>query len=231
MTMGKRVAILQSNYIPWKGYFDLIASVDEFIFFDDVQFTKNDWRNRNKIKTPAGVRWLTVPVGQNLHREIREVELPSAVWQLKHWKTLASNYGRAPYFCEISDLLEPVYLGSTHTNLSALNIYVVKLICGYLNISTKFSSSWDYSSVGNKSHRLVDLCSLSGAATYVSGPSARAYLDENLFRDAGIEVGWFQYEGYPCYPQLWGAFVHEVSILDVLYNCGPAAADYMRFVR
>ena len=108
----KKVAILQSNYIPWKGYFDLIAAVDEFILYDDVQFTKNDWRNRNKIKTPQGAQWLSIPVGQNISRRIRDVELPDTKWQLRHWKTIQSNYGRALYFEEVAAILSPTQRSS-----------------------------------------------------------------------------------------------------------------------
>lgn len=99
----KKIAILQSNYVPWKGYFDLIAAVDEFILYDDMQFTKNDWRNRNQIKTPQGVQWLTVPVGKDIHRRIRDVQLVDG-WQIKHWKTLESNYRRAAHFDAIASV-------------------------------------------------------------------------------------------------------------------------------
>src|SRR5205809_4777610 len=139
----KKVAILQSNYIPWKGYFDLIAAVDEFILYDDVQFTKNDWRNRNKIKTPKGLEWISIPVGQDISRRIRDVELPDHRWQEKHWKTLEANYGRAPHFAEVARLFEPLYLQRNHSHLSALNREFIEVICRYLGLSTRTSKSWD----------------------------------------------------------------------------------------
>ncbi|MGW7773359.1 WbqC family protein [Pseudomonas machongensis] len=226
----KKVAILQSNYIPWKGYFDLIAAVDEFILYDDMQYTKNDWRNRNQIKTPKGVEWLTVPVGQDIDRRIRDVQLHDARWQLKHWKTLEANYAKAPYFKTIAEWLKPLYLEQTHSHLSILNHRLLQAICTYLGIATRISHSWDFRLGEGKSERLVDLCKQAGATDYVSGPAARDYLDESLFREQGISVHWFDYSGYPAYPQQWGEFVHGVTVLDLLFNCGPTTAEYMRFV-
>jgi hypothetical protein len=158
----KRLAILQSNYIPWKGYFDLIASVDEFIFYDDMQYTKGDWRNRNKIKTPQGLKWLTIPVGQDINRRIREVHFADAGWQLKHWKSLESNYRRASHFDEIAVWLEPLYLVELHTHLSRTNRLFIEAVCAYLGIRTVISNSWDYNLIGGKTERLVDLCVQAG---------------------------------------------------------------------
>ncbi len=223
----KKVAILQSNYIPWKGYFDLIAAVDEFILYDDVQFTKNDWRNRNKIKTPQGSQWLSIPVGQNISRRIRDVELPNSNWQLKHWKTLENNYHRAAHFEDVASLLAPIYLDRQHTHLSALNRELLEAISTYLGINTKFSNSWDYKSAAGKTSILVDLCTQSGATEYVSGPAGKAYIETNLFAERGLALTWFEYPEYPEYPQLWGAFEHRVSILDMLFNCGQNAQRYL----
>lgn len=119
----KKVAILQSNYIPWKGYFDMIAAVDEFILYDDMQYTRRDWRNRNQIKTPQGVQWLTVPVKVKgkYHQTIRETEIDATNWAAAHWKTLTQNYRRAPYFTEIAAWLEPLYTECSYTHLSQLN--------------------------------------------------------------------------------------------------------------
>jgi hypothetical protein len=227
----KKVAILQSNYIPWKGYFDMIAAVDEFILYDDVQFTKNDWRNRNRIKTPKGLEWLSIPVGQDIGRRIRDVELPDHRWQEKHWKTLEANYGRAAHFAEVAAVFEPLYRSRSHSRLSALNREFIEAICGYLGISTSISNSWDYDLAEGRTDRLVDLCEQTGAAEYVTGPSARNYLDESAFADRGIRLTWFDYTGYSEYPQLWGEFSHEVTVLDLLFNCGRDAARHMRFVK
>ena len=225
----KRIAILQSNYIPWKGYFDLIAAVDEFIFYDDVQFTKNDWRNRNKIKTQNGLAWLSVPVGQNIKRLIKEVRLGDARWQEKHWSTLCHNYKRAACFESIATRLEPLYLNGNYQTLSELNRTLVEFICKELGITTRLSWSWDYKLEGGKSERLVNLCEQTGASEYVSGPSAKNYLDEAAFHERSIAVTYFDYNGYPEYPQLWSGFEHGVSVLDLLFNCGPASPKYLKY--
>lgn len=219
----KKVAILQSNYIPWKGYFDLIASVDEFILYDDMQYTKNDWRNRNKIKTKTGLAWLTVPVGQNINRRIRDVELQSTQWQTNHWKTLCQNYSRAPHFSEVAKIIEPLYRQRIHKNLSELNRAFIESICGYLGVSTTIRNSWDYNLTEGKTERLVDLCLQAGADCYLSGPAAKNYIQADLFDAAGIELSWMVYSGYPEYEQQYPPFVHEVSILDLLFHVGPNA--------
>ena len=229
----KKVAILQSNYIPWKGYFDMIAAVDEFILYDDMQYTRRDWRNRNKIKTPQGSVWLTVPVkvkGQYFQK-IRDTEIDGAAWAATHWKSLAQHYARAPHFKEIREWLEPLYMERTYSHLSVLNRTLLEAVCRYLGIGTRISNSWDYTLVDGKTERLADLCRQAGGTEYISGPAAKDYIDEQIFTDSGIKLTWFDYEGYPEYPQLWGEFTHFVSILDLLFNCGKDSPRYMRYVR
>lgn len=228
----KKIAILQSNYIPWKGYFDMIAAVDEFIIYDDMQYTKNDWRNRNKIKTPHGVQWLTIPVKVKgrLTQKIRDAELDGDAWRMSHWKNLVANYRKSNCFNQVAEWLEPLYFDEYRT-ISELNISFIKAICSALDIKTKISHSWDYQLADGKTERLVDLCIKSGGNQYISGPAAKDYIDESLFSRANIDLLWFDYEGYPEYPQLWGDFTHHVSILDLLFNCGAASRDYMRYVR
>src|SRR5438477_2176814 len=130
----KKVAIVQSNYIPWKGYFDKIAAVDEFILYDDMQYTRRDWRNRNQIKTPQGQQWLTIPVKVKgkYHQSIRETEIDGTDWKEAHWKAIVQNYRRAPHFEEIAGLLEPFYRQCQHTHLSTLNRALIELVCEYL---------------------------------------------------------------------------------------------------
>jgi hypothetical protein len=227
----KKIAILQSNYLPWKGYFDIIASVDEFVLYDDVQFTKNDWRNRNKIKVQNGTQWLSVPVGHDIHRLIRDVEIKDERWPAKHWASIFHAYHRAPYFEEVALGLRPLYLERKYSNLSMLNRSLIEFVCVRLGINTKISNSWDYQSGDGKTDRLVNLCKQAGADEYVSGPSARDYLDETQFAKAGIKVTYFDYGSYPEYPQLWSNFEHAVSVIDLLFNVGPNAANYMKYVR
>jgi hypothetical protein len=230
--MVKRVAIIQSNYIPWKGYFDIIASVDEFVLYDDMQYTRRDWRNRNQIKTPQGMKWLTVPVRVKgrYHQTIRETEIDGHGWAGDHWKALEQNYRRAAHFTAVAPLLRPLYLDACYTHLSALNRTLIECICRYLGIRTKLSWSWDYPVAAGRSERLAAICAGAGATEYVSGPAAREYLEYEPFESRGISVSWFDYSGYPPYEQLWGEFVHEVTILDLLFNCGNRSAEYMRHV-
>lgn len=230
--MSKRVAILQSNYIPWKGYFDLIASVDEFILYDDMQYTRRDWRNRNQIKTPQGVQWLTVPVlvKGKYHQKIRDTEIDGTDWTLTHWKALAQNYGRSRHFKEIAAWLEPLYLQKQYSHISQLNRQLIESICNYLAIKTNITNSWDYELIDGKTERLADLCAKAGGSEYISGPSAKDYIEEHVFQEREIKLTWFDYAGYPEYSQLWGEFTHSVSILDLLFNCGKDANHYMRYV-
>lgn len=227
----KKIAIVQSNYIPWKGYFDLIAAADEFIIYDDMQYTRRDWRNRNLIKTPQGVQWLTVPVlvKGKYEQKIRETLIDGDQWSSDHWKTLHQNYKRAPYFKDISRIIEPIYMEENFKHLSSLNRRFIDEICKILEIPTKISNSWDYKLELGKSERLANLCTQAGASEYISGPAAKSYLDEGLFLQSGITISWFDYSDYPCYTQQWNGFTHGVSILDLLFNTGIDACLYMKY--
>jgi len=224
----KRVAVLQSNYVPWKGYFDIVRDVDLFIFYDDRQFTKNDWRNRNQIKAASGPEWLTIPVGDAIDRLICDVAIANPAWQAKHWRTLQQNYGRCPHFARYRAYFEEVYLGRRWTNLSELNQTLIRHIAReFLGLRTEFADSRDYATRGQKLDRLLDLVVQSGATTYVSGPSAKDYIVPERFNEDGIDLVWKDYAGYPPYPQRFPPFEHRVSILDLLFNCGPEAPHYI----
>ncbi len=224
----RSLAILQSNYLPWKGYFDIIHDVDRFIFYDDLQYTKNDWRNRNRIKTQHGAKWITIPVGEDANRLICEVGLKNPIWQIKHWKTLQQCYGRCPYFARYAPFLEEVYLGRQWINLSQLNQHLIYSIAReFLGIRTEFSDSREYALSGRKLERLLELVSSSGASRYVSGPAAKDYIDPDRFAALGVELVWKDYSAYPEYSQLHPPFEHGVSILDLLFNVGPDAPWYI----
>lgn len=223
-----RVAILQSSYIPWKGYFDIVHDVDTFIFYDDVQFTPRDWRSRNKVKTAAGAEWLTVPVGSTRSRLICEVDLPDTRWQARHWRTLQQAYGKCPHFERYRAYFEHVYLGSTWHRLSDLNQAMTRHIATqFLGLRTRFEDSRQFGAQGHKLDRLVDLAVKAGATHYLSGPSARSYIEPARFAQAGIGLHWKDYRGYPEYPQRFAPFVHEVSVLDLLFNVGPDAPAFI----
>jgi hypothetical protein len=224
----KKVAVIQSNYIPWKGYFDIIHDVDQFVFYDDVQFTKNDWRNRNKIKTAQGLAWLTIPVGKHHDRLICEVELMDNGWRKKHWATIQQAYLKAPYFRMYRGFFEYVYQEAQWSNLSDLNQFLIGHICReFLGIRTELRDSREFQAEGEKLGRLIDLLKKVDASLYVSGPSAQSYIDDHEFRKAGIELVYKDYSGYPEYPQLYPPFEHGVSILDLLFNCGPSAPEFI----
>lgn len=218
------VVVLQSNYIPWKGYFDLINDADIFIFYDDLQYTKNDWRNRNKIKTAQGVKWLSIPVGTSSNRLICEVALEDSRWQRSHWDSLRQHYGKCPYFKLYRPFIEYVYLGRQWPNLSELNQYLIRYISNdILKIPTQFLDSREFQLSGQKLDRLLDLVAQSKATRYVTGPSAKGYIEPARFTELGIELVWKDYSGYPEYTQLHPPFEHGVSILDLLFQTGPEA--------
>jgi hypothetical protein len=228
---GQRVAVLQSNYIPWKGYFDLIAAVDTFVIYDQMQYTREDWRNRNVIKTANGLTWLTVPVRQSgrFGQRICDTEISGNQWSRKHWKSIENSYRRAPYFEEIARLLLPIYEDANIIHLSVLNRRLIEVVCAYLGITTRLVDSSEVELTGERSERVAHVCKQLDARCYVSGPAASAYLNEADFVSRGISVEWFDYTGYPEYRQLWGAFAHQVSVLDLLFMCGPQAPSFMKF--
>ncbi len=228
--MPKSVAIIQSNYIPWKGYFDLIGMVDEFVIYDEVQYTKNDWRNRNRVKTKDGVQWITIPAYQrSLDQKISETQISDAKWATKHWNTLVTNYSKAANFKSVSPLFEEFYKNSKSDQLSKVNKELIKIICEYVGIKTKISDSKEYQLEGEPTERLVSLCKQTNSTIYLTGPAAKNYLQENLFKQEGIEVKWMDYSNYQEYPQLYPPFEHAVSILDLLFNVGHEASAYMKF--
>lgn len=226
--MPRRIAIVQSSFIPWRGYFDLIRSVDVFVLYDDAQYTVRDWRNRNRIKTRDGVKWLTVPVeGGARSRAIRDVRVSDTGWSERHWRTIAHNYTGARHWQTMRATMEPLFRECRDVYLSEINYRFLTAGCRLLEIGTTFRWSSEFQLERDRSGRLVDMCRQAGAGVYVSGPSAKAYLDRSQFDAAGIEVEFFDYDGYPEYPQLFPPFEPHVSVVDLLLNTGPAAAGYL----
>jgi hypothetical protein len=227
--MAKRIAILQSNYVPWKGYFDLINYADEFILYDTAQFTKNDWRNRNKIKTPRGTAWLTIPVHHSLGQLIEQTVVSEPNWARKHWAALIEAYAKAAYFKEYGPVFQQLYQEMAgEPYLSKINHRFIVEICRILGIKTRISWSRDYELVEGQTERLVGLCMETGATEYLSGPSARDYIDRSMFEAKNIKLIYIDYSGYPEYHQLFGSFDHAVSILDLIFNEGRDAPRYMK---
>jgi hypothetical protein len=232
MGRGKSIAILQSNYVPWKGYFDLIAAVDEFLVFDEVQYTRRDWRNRNKIVVQGSVKWLTIPVKTKgrFFGPIEDVETDGCDWAEQHWKTITHAYRRAPYFSNYRAILEAAYQrAETLVRLTEINELFLRTVTGLLDITTPIARA---NVVPRATHlpsdRLVEVCLGRLATEYVSGPAARAYIEAVKFSDAGIALKYADYSGYPVYEQHASSFEHGVSILDLLMRCGPSARGHLK---
>ena len=226
----KRVAIIQSSYIPWRGLFDIVDRVDAFILYDDMQFARRHWHNRNQIKTSAGLQWLTIPVETKgrYHQAIEDVTV-SAPWADTHWQGIRHAYARAPFFSDYAPRIEALYaLADALTHLSAINHLFLTGLCPMLDIATPICWSREFEAQGRKTDRLVSLCGAIGATRYLSGPSARDYIEPEKFTHAGIALEWMDYAGYRDYPQLHGTFDPHVSVLDLLFNPGPQAAHYFR---
>jgi len=224
----KKIAILQSNYIPWKGYFDMINMVDEFVLYDTVQYTKNDWRNRNLIKTQKGLEWITIPVQHTLSQKINETKIFDKKWNKKHFHTLITNYSKSAYFKDYKDTFEHYYFQNTEEFLSRINYGFITKINEILNIKTLISRSEDFKIYGEKTEKLIAICKQAGATEYISGPAAKSYLDEKLFQQENIKVTWMDYTGYREYNQLFPPFEHGVSILDLIFNEGKNATKFMK---
>jgi hypothetical protein len=215
----KKVAILQSNYIPWKGYFDIINSVDTFIIYDEVQYTKNDWRNRNLINSLQGLQWLTIPVKvDSLQQKVFETKTSFPRWNKKHWNTIVANYGKAPNFKNLKDQFEDLYLGHDSNSLSVINRRFIVAINQMFGIQTEIIDSRDLNLEGDKNERLIEAVNKVNGNIYLSGPSAKNYLVESSFNKSNIEVEWKDYKNYPEYPSIHNNFQHGVSILDVIFN-------------
>jgi hypothetical protein len=228
--VSKKIAISQSNYIPWKGYFNLIKCVDEFILLDNVQYTRRDWRNRNLIKTPHGPRWLTIPVdvkGQ-FDCTIEQVRTFGNAWRQDHWNMLSQAYRKALFFDQYKDEIRAILLESAEDNLSKINLTFIKAINLWFDIHTPIRWAHEFTLQPGKNERLIDICRHVGATVYLSGPAAKGYLDEGLFAQHGIAVEWANYEGFPEYEQLYPPFVHGVSVLDLLFNKGPNSPNYLK---
>ena len=227
-----KVGIIQSNYIPWRGYFDFIDDVDLFIFYDDVQYSKRSWRNRNRIKIPNGLIWLTVPVliNPNEGTLIQNVKINYRLdWIKKHMDSIKFSYGRAPFFKMYSEDFFDI-LNQKFETISELNLNINKWIIEKFDIDTKIKMSSEFNGVGSKTDRLMDILTKAGATSYLSGPAAKDYLEVEKFKKAGIGLEYKVYE-YGEYPQRFGKFEPDVSVLDLLFNCGADSKDYLKSLK
>lgn len=233
-----KCVILQPSYIPWRGYFHQILKADLFIFYDDVQYDKHGWRNRNRIKTHQGPAWLTIPVHKKgvtvEHTPINQIEIDwTQPWNKKHWMTIQQAYCKAPYFQRYAPLLEDFY--SRHYQyLSEFDIDLTLALTAELGITgTRFICSSELDVPGNKkltgskTDRPIKILQKVGSTHYISGPSAKDYIEEERFEELGMALEYMDYD-YPEYPQLYPPYEPQVSILDLLFTTGPEAIKYIR---
>jgi hypothetical protein len=227
-----RIAIIQSCYIPWKGFFDLIGQCDEYVIYDGVQYVKRHWHNRNRIKTANGLEWLTIPVVTKgrFEQPIDQVEIEKP-WADRHWRALELAYNRAPFFAPFAPTVKNWYeRADKQARLTDVNEIFLRGIAELLHLRTRIVRDTAYPAQGAKTERLLAIAGAAGADRYLSGPSAQEYFDEPLFTAAGITPEWMSYQGYPQYPQLHGDFDHAVTALDLLFNTGPDAPRYLAHV-
>ena len=222
------VAIHQPNFLPWLGYFYKLGRSDVFVLLDNVQYTKNSFINRNRIKTPQGAKWLTVPVkikGRS-GQLIKDVEINNAAdWRKKHLRTLEANYKKARFFEPIFQGLEAVYYANEWDNLCEFNIRLLKWALSMLKSEKRLIRASELSVGGKGTQLLINIVKALGGNMYLSGFGGVKYQEEGLFREAGITLSYCEFE-HPIYPQLWGEFVSNLSVADLLFNCGPASLDF-----
>lgn len=230
--MSRTIIVTQSNYLPWRGWFDVLRQGDALVLLDSVQFTRRDWRNRNRIKTPQGLAWLTVPVEVKgrYSQAVDETRIQDPGWAEAHLRSIALAYARAPHFAtEFPWLEREIRAVAQEEMLSRVNEALIRAVCARLGIARPITRDVDVVPreelvAMEPSERLAALTQAMGGTRYISGPAAQAYLDLEPFRRRGIEVSWMDYSGYPPYPQLWGDFEPAVSIVDLLLNTGDDAA-------
>ena len=228
--LQKRIAVVQSSYIPWKSYFDVIRAVDEFILLDDVQFTRRDWRSCNRIKTKDGPQWLSIPVQPKgrYRQRIEDIVVSDFAWGSRHWARIQAAYGHCPGFSVHGPAFEPLVCRLVSDHLSQINHSLIIAVCARLAITTPVTWSRAYAPGDWRNQRLIDLCTRAEASEYLSEPSTRAYLDFDAFAAAGIQVRFVDYTGYKEHEQPYPPFEDAVSVLDLLFCTGDDATEYLK---
>ncbi|MGZ3904414.1 MAG: WbqC family protein [Bacteroidia bacterium] len=231
--MSKKILITQSNYIPWKGYFDAIAMADIFVVYDDMQYTKRDWRNRNQIKTANGLQWLSVPVEVKgkYFQSIKETRISDKKWPQSHLGSLKQSYGKAACYKEVIPFIEELYKTCDFDYLTEVNLHFINGINKFLGIKTPIRFSSEFTLNEERTQRLVDICVELNGTDYYSGPAAKAYMEESRFTAKNVAVHYFDYSGYPVYEQLHGEFTHGVTILDLIFSKGAEAPKFMNALK
>jgi len=216
------VAIHQPNFLPWLGYFYKISQCDVFVLLDNVQYTKNSFINRNRIKTPQGELWLTVPVKikGRFGQLIKDVEIDNGPnWRTKHMKTLEMNYRRVKFFDQVFQKVRAAYYANDWGNLSQFNTRLLECVLSLLKLEVQLVRASELDVEGASTKLLINICKVLSADTYLSGFGGVKYQEEELFKEAGIALRYYGFD-HSVYPQLWGEFIPNLSIIDLLFNCG-----------
>lgn len=228
-----KCTILQPTYLPWIGYFDMIAATEKFVVYDHVQFVRKSWQQRNKIKTANGITMLSVPVQHDVQTaRICDVKISydSGNALHKHWKSIEVSYKKSPYFKLYEPVFKDIYF-KEYVYLKDLNVALIRAICNLLGIKNDFIFSSELkiekSGSDNKSQDVVDLCKAIGANYIYDAKGAEAFLDKEVFRSNGVEIRFQEYE-HPNYSQLWGEFQPYMSAIDLLFNEGPASMEIIK---
>lgn len=226
--MGLKGVITQSNYIPWRGYFHLMDSVDIFVILDEVQYTKRDWRNRNFIQSNQGLITLTIPVKTKgkYYQTIYETEIAEMHWKRKHLNAIYLNYKKAAAFEQYYSTLAQIYDACETTSLSTLNVYLLREIASLLGITTEIVLATN-SNLTDRNLRLINICDKLNITEYHTGISAMNYMDLQLFEKAGIQVVFHNYQNMIPYPQHSNKFVDKLSIIDTILHCGDDTIKYL----
>ena len=233
--MARTVVVTQSNYIPWRGWFDMLRQADSLVLLDTVQFTRRDWRNRNRIKTPQGPLWLTIPVEAKgrFSQPVDETRITSPGWAEDHLRSIALSYARAPAFGAVFPWFEALMRDiAGEPSLSRVNEHLIRGVCARLGLGLPILRDSDLLPretlmAMDPSERLAALTTAAEGTRYISGPAAQAYMAMEPFAQRGIDVAWMDYSGYPEYPQAWGAFEPSLSVVDLLLNMGAEAPRYL----
>lgn len=216
MTIG----IHQPEYLPWPGFFNKILKSDAFVILDNVQFSRGGVQNRNRIKTARGAKWLTVPLSGHNMITIKDITVDnSRSWSANHFTLLKDAYKNSSHFSELKDFFEDLYLRQKFTKLVDLNLAIIKYLMNYLGLKTQLILASSLKPAGQKTDLLLDICQKTGASVYLSGVGGKKYLEEEKLKKHGVQVT-YQNFTYPTHPQQFGAFVPNLSIVDMICNVG-----------
>jgi len=231
--MPNKIIITQSNYIPWKGYFTTMKKASHIILYDDAQYTRRDWRNRNKIITPSGPTWLSIPIDVKgkYHQKVNEAKVKSNDWPTDHWNKIVQNYRNAPCFKAYSHHFEDLYLDKLkyYEYLTDINRLMLQKSIDLLGIDIEILDSRQLNIRGGKTEKLINICRDLNADEYFTGPAARGYMEEGLFPQNNIKLTYYDLDNFPTYKQRWEGFDHHVSILDMFFNLGKDTVNYFNW--